>query len=61
MGSSKVIICASLILLISFIIAAKVVLLPDPVGPVTKTSPLLLLIISLNKLMSYHQIVLVLL
>ena len=39
-GSSTVIIFALLVLLISFMIAAKVVDLPDPVGPVTSTKPL---------------------
>ena len=47
-GSSKVIICACLVLFISLIIAANVVLLPLPVGPVTKTSPLFLVTISLR-------------
>ena len=45
-GSSTVIIFAVLVLFISFTIAASVVDLPDPVGPVTKTKPLCISIIS---------------
>ena len=44
--SSTVIIFDVLVLLISFTIAASVVDLPEPVGPVTKTKPLCMSIIS---------------
>ncbi len=39
MGSSMVIMCSSRSLLILSSMAASVVDLPEPVGPVTKTSP----------------------
>ncbi len=39
MGSSMVMMCSSRVSLISSIIAASVVLLPEPVGPVTMTNP----------------------
>ena len=45
-GSSTVIIFEVLVLLISLTIAASVVDYPDPVGPVTKTRPLCISIIS---------------
>ena len=39
MGSSIVMMCSSRVSLISSIIAARVVDLPEPVGPVTTTKP----------------------
>ena len=45
-GSSTVMIFEVLVLLISFMIAARVVDFPEPVGPVTRTRPLCISIIS---------------
>ena len=39
MGSSMVMMCSSRVSLISSIMAASVVDLPEPVGPVTRTKP----------------------
>jgi len=39
MGSSTVTMCSALLTLISLIMAASEVLLPDPVEPVTSTRP----------------------
>ena len=39
MGSSMVMMCSRRVLLISSIMAARVVDLPEPVGPVTMTNP----------------------